>query len=416
MKYFRVVSFLMLRNIKFLIFYLPMLPFFFMRLIGLSTCKIKMSLLNKFMSVAVGEIWMFGKNKIDFRDIYENQRRLTVEEFTAANLLFFIPGQWFTLSPLETALSILLSPIDKTIIQKILFIPYAYYLILFDESRHSVKANHGIGCALALSVIFKSNPKIARYYYFRAIMILRTNSNYFFYDEGSTNYHIFVTSLLKNYFYLMKRTPFWFKGYERISDQLLSCRQYFFFGDDDRSAWLYDVRGADTHRKTAGITHLIGDHQFRKSIIDRYFKVYTRNSVTLLVCVNGSDWGHAHYMIGSILYFIEDELCVGFQRNSYYTLDAPTRQRERLFSCNSPVEPNFETSLGLAFFKRVPKSLTVVKEYSERDCQISISGHGWCRHIDFRKKRLKVVDTGKDGQVLQSSFSVNGSPYIDYSY
>jgi len=392
-----------------------MSPFFLARLMVLRSYDITASMYDKFMSVAIGEIWMFGKNKIDFREIYEKQRTLTVGEFTDKNLLFFLPGQWFTLSPLETALSILLSPVDKTNVQKIILIPYVFYLILFDESRHSLKANHGIGCALALSVVFKSQPKIARYYYKRAIRILRGNSNYFFYDEGSTNYHIFVTSLLKNYFYLMKDTPFWFKGYQRISNQLLSCTNSFYFGDDDRSAWLYDVRDAIVHRKTVGITYLLMDHKFRRSIIDRYFKVYTRNSATLMVCIKGSDWGHAHYMIGSILYFIEDELCVGFHKNSYYTLDFRLRQRDRLFSCNSPVEPNFETSLPLAFFKKVPKELTSVKSCSERDCQISISGHGWSRNIDFRNNRLKVIDTGNNGQSLKSSFLFIRNPYIDYS-
>ena len=54
-----------------------------------------------------------------------------------------------------------------------------------------------------------------------------------------------------------------------------------------------------------------------------------------MVCIKGSDWGHAHYMVGSVLYFIEDELCVGFHKNSQYTLDFRLRQRDRLFSCNS---------------------------------------------------------------------------------
>ena len=67
-----------------------------------------------------------------------------------------------------------------------------------------IKANHGISSCLALSIIFKKYTKISNYYYYKAIKILRLNSNLFFYNEGSTNYHIFVTSLFKNYFFFKK--------------------------------------------------------------------------------------------------------------------------------------------------------------------------------------------------------------------
>ena len=156
MKYLNIIVILALRSVKLLLFYIPMSPFFLMLLFVKNKHRTKASLFDKFMSLTIGEIWLFGKQRIDFRKVYEKQRRLFVREFTSLNLLFFLPGQWFTLSPLESALTILHSPIEKTTFQKIILIPYIYYLILFDESRHKIKANHGIGCALALSVIFQN--------------------------------------------------------------------------------------------------------------------------------------------------------------------------------------------------------------------------------------------------------------------
>ena len=89
MKFLHIFRMLAWRNIKLLIFYVLMSPFFLARLMLRRSYDITASRYDKFMSVAIGEIWMFGKNKIDFREIYEKQRRLTVGKFTGKNLLFF---------------------------------------------------------------------------------------------------------------------------------------------------------------------------------------------------------------------------------------------------------------------------------------------------------------------------------------
>ncbi|MDA1317063.1 MAG: hypothetical protein O3B87_03490 [bacterium] len=415
MRQLSVFKMLAYRSIKLLIFYIPMLPFFFLRLIFLGKNNIILARLDKLLIAVIGEVWIFGRNKIDLREVYEVQRKRVAAGFTKTNLLFFLPGQWYTLSPLESALLILMAPKKISMLHKILLIPYVYYLLLFDESRDHLKANHGIACALALSSVFRSSPKISRYYYFRAISILRANSSYFFYDEGSTNYHIFVTSLLRNYYFLMRFTPAWFSGYEKISEQLLSSRDFFYFGDDDRSQWLFDYRYIVARPEQIGIANLIVDHKFKRSVLDRYFKIYKRSTAILLVCINGSGWGHAHYMIGSVLYFIDDTPCVRFQKNTYYTLDRTIRQRERLFSCNSPVESDVENSLALSFFKRMPEELVSILEYSDNRYQVSISGRGWRRDIDFSSDKLRVIDSKKNDRSLSSTCLLVSSRYVEYS-
>lgn len=402
------------RIFKLLIFYFLMFPFFLLRFIFSHKTDVVISRLDKFLITVIGEIWIFGKNKIDLRRVYEVQRVQIAKEVTNSKLLFFLPGQWYTLSPLESALLVLMGPPRSTTRQKILLIPYAFYVLLFDESRDHLKANHGIGCALALSRVFEGIPKISRFYYFRAVKILRANSNYFFYDEGSTNYHIFVTSLFRNYFYLRQSIPTWFRGYEKLSEQLLISRDFFYFGDDDRSQWLFDYRHRNARRGKIGISKLIKDYKFKRSILDRYFKIYEKDKVVLLVCTRGSLWGHAHYMVGSIMYFINDRPVIIFQKNSFYTLNHITRQRDRLFSCNSPVASPIQASLSLAFFKQMPKELVSIIDYDDEGNQVSISGHGWRRVIDFGCDTLKVVDSAKDHNSLSSTHPFEDNAYVDY--
>lgn len=406
---------LVFRSLKMLIFYVPMLPFFIIRLIFLSKSNIALAKYHKLLIVVVGEVWIFGRNKIDLREVYELQRKRMAGEFSKSNLLFFLPGQWYTQSPLESALLILMAPFRTNIIQKILLLPYIYYLILFDESREQIQANHGIACALAMSIAFRGSPKISRYYYFRAISILRANSNYFFYDEGSTNYHIFVTSLFRNYFFLMQSNPAWFNGYLKISEFLLGSKGFFYFGDDDRSHWLFNYRYCDIQPKQISITDLIEDRKFKRSVLDIYFKIYKRSSAILLVCIKGSKWGHAHYMIGSFLYFIDNKACVHFQKNTYYTLDRIIRHKERLFSCNSPVESDVENSLALSFFKKMPEKLVSISEYSENRYQVSVSGHGWRRDIDFSNNTLRVIDSKKNKDSLSFNCKLACNQFVEYS-
>lgn len=415
MKFFKIIYLICPRIMKLILYFFVTFPFFVVRLFFFNKGFSPISIFHKAFIVIIGEIWIFGKNKIDMREVYETQRLNISDSFTIKKLIYYIPGQWFTQSPLETSLLLLMRPKKLLIRHKVSLIPYVLYLMFFDESRHHVKANHGIASALALSSIFKKLPGLSKYYYLQALKILRKNSNYFFYDEGSTNYHIFVTSLYKNYFFLMENTPIWFKGYQSISDLLVACKAEFYFGDDDKSAWLYNYRLEATQPTKITISSLIKNKNFKKSVLDKYFKIFMRDNVILLICINGSKWGHAHYMVGSFLYYINDSLCIGYNKNSTYTFDRDSRQNDRLFTCNSPVDYESLSNVNLAFFKKIPKNFRTIKSIVCSNNIISIMGNTWRREIDFRSQRLCIIDYSAQDVCLLSSLSeINDTNYLQY--
>ena len=189
MRIISIISLLSIRFLKIVIYYILVSPYLFLRFFVKNPLQVdQLKIFDKLMLIIIGEIWLFGKQKIDLRNLYENQRVSLSKNFSYKNLLIFMPGQWYTLSPLESSLTILISP--KKIGYRYLFFlfPYVLYILLFDESREKIKANHGISSCLALSIIFKKYTKISNYYYYKAIKILRLNSNLFFYNEGSTNF------------------------------------------------------------------------------------------------------------------------------------------------------------------------------------------------------------------------------------
>jgi hypothetical protein len=381
-----------------------MSPYFLLRLILIRKHSAKISLLDKFLLIIIGEIYIFGKNKIELRDIYEDQRRNVSLGITKKKLLFFIPGQWYSLSTLESAVLILMMPKKIGKVEAIFLVPYFLYLLLFDESRDKIKANHSIASALSLSLLFENIFTISRYYYFTAIKILRLNSNFFFYDEGSTNYHIFTTFLFKNYFFKKEYIPTWFRGYDQISIKLIHSSDFFYFGDDDKSKWLYEYRSKNKTLENFSITNIISDFNFKKSILDKYFKVLKRDNAILLVCIKGSSWGHAHYMVGSVLYFIDNKNLIKFKKNSMYTFNQKNRKIDRLFCCNSPIQKKKVDELKLAFFRPIPDEFTSIILYTISDFKLSISGNGWYRHIDYSCDVLKIVDTSTNNDTILSSF------------
>ena len=90
------------------------------------------------MLIIIGEIWLFGKQKIDLRNLYENQRVSLSKNFSYKNLLIFMPGQWYTLSPLESSLTILISP--KQIGYRYLFFYFhmfyiSYFLMNLEKNK-----------------------------------------------------------------------------------------------------------------------------------------------------------------------------------------------------------------------------------------------------------------------------------------
>ena len=410
-----ILLFLIIRSLKLIIYYLLMSPFFLLRLIMIKKHLVKISFFDKFLLIAIGEIYIFGKKKIELRNIYEDQRKDLSEEFTKKKLLFFLPGQWYSLSVLESALLILMMPQKISIIDKIFLTPYFFYLLLFDESRNKIKANHGIASALSLSILFKNFYTISRYYYCVAVKILRANSNFFFYDEGSTNYHIFTTSLFKNYFFIKKYTPIWFKGYEEISIKLIHSLDFFYFGDDDKSKWLFEYRNKTKTSETFSINNLILDFNFKKSILDKYFKIYKRENTILLICIKGSAWGHAHYMIGSILYYIDDKIIVKFKKNSNYTYCQEKRKFDRFFCCNSPIPKKKFNELKLGFFKTLPDNLTSIISLTDSEFKLTISGNCWQREIDYSSDILKIVDLSPDDDTILSSFFNSNNFNINYT-
>lgn len=415
MRIIKIFQILLVRSLKLIIFYLFMSPFFILRIIFVKKHSVRLSFIDKFLILLIGEVYIFGKKKVDLRGIYEYQRKYISNGISKKSLLFFIPGQWYSLSPLESSLLILMMPKHKSNMEKILLFPYVFFIFLFDESRDKIQANHGIASALSLSIAFQYISKISRYYYFIAISILRRNSNYFFYDEGSTNYHIFVTYLFKNYFHHFQKSPRWIRGYDEIAIQLIRAQDYFYFGDDDNSRWLYKERYMNTMTKPLSIIDLISNFNFKKSIIDRYFKIFTKDTAILLICINGCVSGHAHYMIGSILYFVDNKCYVKFKKNSSYTFDKSVRQKERLHSCNSPIAKSNELKSKLAFFKRLTNNLTSVHLYQNPNYKLSITGNGWQRLIDYSNKTLKIVDSTTSGETISCSLLYDKNSYIRYA-
>ena len=416
----RIISMILLlciRFLKILIYYLLVFPYIVVRLFLINPFKYsKLHIFDKLMLIIVGEIWIFGKQKIDLRNLYENQRVSLKKSFSCKNLLIFLPGQWYTLSPLESSLTILISPKKIKYKQLFFLFPYILFTFLFDESREKIKANHGISTCLALSIAFKKYTKISNYYYYKSIKILRSNSNLFFYNEGSTNYHIFVTSLYKNYFYLKNHTPSWFMGYRSISNSLIENSNYFYFGDDDRSQWIYFFRDTKKiiHSKPS-ILNLLHDKKFKKSVIDTFFECITFKNQKLLLCTNGSDWGHAHIMVGSFMYFIDNQPSVFFKKNGLYTFCKNDRQTDRVYSTNSPINSDFIKNTNLAFFRKLPNQLCRSTNYSIDGKKISIEVNDCKRVIDMSNLILKVIDSSqkqiKNKTTLSSS---NPSKYVEY--
>jgi hypothetical protein len=414
MKFIKTLYLLLNRNIKLILFCFLMSPFFILRILIIKKHNVQLSFFDKFILIILGELYIFGKKKIELREIYENQRKLISEGITLKKLIFFIPGQWYTLSPLESALLILMMPKKATLIEKILLLPYIVYVFFFDESKDKVKANHGIACALSLSISLLKLSVFSRHKYYQAIKILKKNSNFFFYDEGSTSYHIFVTSLFKNYFFLKNITPKWFKGYDNICLKLINSSEFFYFGDDDKSKWLYDYRYKSSDYKLLTISELISDFYFKKSILEKYFNIYRKNNRILLVCIRGSAWGHSHYMIGSVLYFINNKNTIKFKKNTKYTLDSNLRNKERFHSCNSPIQKNVQNKLNLAYFKPMPDELISIKSYKEFGYKITIHANGWSRNIDYSDVILKVVDTDNKKKFIMSSLFSVDNQYLIY--
>ena len=131
--------------------------------------------------ILVGEVWVFGRKIIDMRAHYESQRLSFAKETTIKKLIFYLPGQWYSLSPLESALTILQSlKSDASIKERVFLIPYILFVWLFDESRHQPRANHGIGCALALAKGLFFLPVFSGKKYDLARKILEQNSSGYF--------------------------------------------------------------------------------------------------------------------------------------------------------------------------------------------------------------------------------------------
>ena len=417
MRIIPIISLLSIRFFKIVIYYILVSPYLFLRFFVKNPLQIdQLKIFDKIMLIIIGEIWLFGKQKIDLRNLYENQRVSLSKNFSYKNLLIFMPGQWYTLSPLESSLTILISP--KQIGYRYLFFlfPYVLYILLFDESREKIKANHGISSCLALSITFKKYSKISNYYYYKAIKILRLNSNLFFYNEGSTNYHIFVTSLFKNYFFLKNKTPLWFNGYKSISKSLIQNCNFFYFGDDDNSQWIYFFRD---RKKTifaeSSISNLLNDKKFKKSVIDTFFKLITFKNKKILLCTKGSDWGHAHIMIGSFMYFIDDYPVVFYKKNGPYTFSKNDRQNDRIYSTNSPINSNLIENIQLAFFKKLPYRLCKNINYSIDGKKILIELNDCKRIIDMGGEILKVQDSSsKQIKIKTTLSSSNLSKYLEY--
>ena len=131
MKFIKILYLILNRNIKFILFFFLMSPFFILRILIIKKHNVQLSFFDKFILIILGELYIFGKNKIELREIYENQRKLISEGITLKKLIFFIPGQWYTLSPLESALLILMMPKKATLIEKILLLPYIVYVFFF---------------------------------------------------------------------------------------------------------------------------------------------------------------------------------------------------------------------------------------------------------------------------------------------
>lgn len=419
MKYFSTLKILLLRMFKLFFYYVFCSPFFITRFFLVQRNKHDISLIDKTLLIFIGEVWLFGKNILDLREIYELQRLEFKSDHSVKKLLKYLPGQWLSLSPLESALTILMSSKDTASFKYFFYTPYVIYLILFDESRHSIKANHGIACALALSIIFKKFKKISDSYYLKALKILKSNSNLFFYDEGSTGYHIFVTSLFKHYFNLLDKKPSWFNGYEDISIQLLNHKNYFYFGDDDRSNWLFTYRERTERlnkKDDLSIIDLIENKRFAKSVLNRYFKIYTKDERILILCVQGSKWGHAHIMLGSFMYFVSKKPLLIYKKNNEYTLDKSNRRKDRLFTCNSPINTNSLNRIKLEFFKNIPRKYLKPTSFQKVKDQISISSDGWKREINFSNPLLEVYDSSKNNIEVKSSLDdIENDIVIKYS-
>lgn len=415
MKYFSIFNLLFTRAIKLFFYYILITPFFILKFFLTNSNKHNITFFNKFLIIIIGEVWLFGKNILDLRQVYESQRLDFRSEHTIKKLLKYLPGQWQTLSPLESSLTILMSPKDIGWKKKFFYTPYVFYIFLFDESRHSIKANHGIACALALSYIFKSYQQISDYYYLKSLKILRLNSNYFFYDEGSTNYHIFVTSLFRHYFNLCRKKPSWFEGFEDLSIKLLTHKSYFYFGDDDNSQWLFTYRD-DLHlSKNPRIIDLIKNDRFNQSVLKQYFNVYIKDNRILLLCIKGSQWGHSHLMVGSFLYFIDNKSVVVYKKNSSYTLNRLTRRNDRLFSCNGPINLSYIKNIQIEFFKKLPQILVAPINVSYFNDNISLSLNGWRRDINFSKSLIKIIDSASENIILKSSLDNDESELVEYS-
>ena len=216
---------------------------------------------------------------------------------------------------------------------------------------------------------------------------------------------------------MLETTPLWFNGYNRLSHQLISCKNQFFFGDDDNSEWLFSYRDNLEISEQPSIRLIFSDKCFKKSILKKYFKIVERKHSILLICIKGSSWGHAHYMLGSILYYVDDKLCIGFTKNSRYTFDRKIRHQERLFSCNSPVTCEKIKFPFLAFFKPIPSDLLILKNIKMENNTISLFGDNWTRKIDFTEKKLKIMDSSDHNINLHSTLSSkNHSKYLKYRY
>ena len=63
----------------------------------------------------------------------------------------------------------------------------------------------------------------------------------------------------------------------------------------------------------------------------------------------------------------------------------------------------------------MPEELLSILEYSDNGYQVSISGHGWRRDIDFRSDKLRVIDSKKNDRSLSSTCLLVSSRYVDYS-
>ena len=411
----RTVKALTVRAAKMLSFYVAVSPFILARVVFARKQTATLSLLDRACLILFGETWIFGKDKIDLRDVHEAQRVELSSVFNCQNLLFFMPGQWYTLQPMESALTILMAPASCSIAQRLLLIPYALFVFLFDESKHDIKGNHGIASALALSVLVSRSDPLSKRYYFVAVKILRANSNMCFYSEGSTGYHIFVTSLFSFYFSHRRTTASWFSGYEKIADRLVGSRDFFYFGDDDGSYWLYAHRRPESLKsmKEITISTLLSDVMFKKSVVDPYFETYERGDSILLVCSRGSDWGHGHYMIGSVLYYIEDRPIIIFEKNSFYTRNYYSRLNDRLRCCNSPLLESTKETVDICYFKRLPTSLVQLLSYVEGDGKIEMTGLGWRRIVKIFASNICVEDSATEGDLVASQ-ALTSSQLVRY--